>query len=89
MKLRTFLSATAAAATLLSLGLPVAHAQAKYKEEYRLSVVLGTAFPWGKGAEIWANKVRERTEGRINIKLYPGTSLVQGCLLYTSDAADE
>ena len=78
MQLRTFLTATATAATLLALGLPAAQAQAKYKDEYRLSVVLGTAFPWGKGAEIWADKVRERTDGRINIKLYPGTSLVQG-----------
>ncbi len=78
MKLRTFLTVTAAAATLLTMGLPAAHAQAKYKDQYRLSIVLGTAFPWGKGAELWANKVRERTQGRINIKLYPGTSLVQG-----------
>ncbi len=53
-------------------------AQTKYKSEYRMSLVLGTAFPWGKGGELWANKVRERTQGRINIKLYPGTSLVQG-----------
>ena len=36
------------------------------------------AFPWGKGGEIWADLVRERTQGRINIKLYPGASLVQG-----------
>ena len=27
---------------------------------------------------IWSDLVRERTEGRINIKVYPGTSLVQG-----------
>jgi tripartite ATP-independent transporter DctP family solute receptor len=49
-----------------------------YKDEYRLSLVVGTAFPWGKGAEIWSDLVRERTNGRINIKLYPGVSLVQG-----------
>jgi tripartite ATP-independent transporter DctP family solute receptor len=55
----------------------VASAQ-EYKSEYKMSLVLGTAFPWGKGGEIWADMVRERTEGRINIKLYPGTSLVQG-----------
>ncbi|AVO48738.1 C4-dicarboxylate ABC transporter [Melaminivora suipulveris] len=77
MKLRTFLTATAAAATLLTLGLPAAHAQ-NYKSEYRMSLVVGTAFPWGKGGEIWANKVREKTNGRINIKLYPGVSLIQG-----------
>jgi len=49
-----------------------------YKPEYKMSLVVGTAFPWGKGGEIWANLVRERTDGRINIKLYPGVSLVQG-----------
>ena len=51
---------------------------AGYKAEYKLSTVVGTAFPWGKGGEIWANLVRERTQGRINIKLYPGVSLVGG-----------
>ena len=77
--LRTLLTATAAAATLLAVGLPTAaQAQAKYKDEYRMSLVLGTAFPWGTGGELWANKVRERTNGRINIKLYPGVSLIQG-----------
>ena len=77
--LRTLLTATAAAATLLAVGLPTAaQAQAKYKGEYRMSLVLGTAFPWGQGGQLWADKVRERTNGRINIKLYPGTSLVQG-----------
>ena len=77
--LRTLLTATAAAATLLAVGLPTAaQAQAKYKDEYRMSLVLGPAFPWGQGGQLWADKVRERTNGRINIKLYPGTSLVQG-----------
>ena len=77
--LRTLLTATAAAATLLAVGLPTAApAQAKYKDEYRMSLVLGNALPWGQGGQVWADKVRERTNGRINIKLYPGTSLVQG-----------
>ncbi len=43
-----------------------------------MSLVLGTAFPWGKGGQIWADLVKERTQGRINIKLYPGVSLIQG-----------
>jgi tripartite ATP-independent transporter DctP family solute receptor len=64
------------AATALAFAAP-AMAQ-KYQAEYRLSTVVGTAFPWGKGGEIWANLVRERTKGRINIKLYPGVSLVAG-----------
>ena len=76
MKLRTFLTSAVAAAAALAFGTP-ALAQ-NYKSEYRMSLVLGTAFPWGKGGEIWANKVREKTKGRINIKLYPGVSLIQG-----------
>ena len=78
MKLRTFLTSTLAAAAALAFTAPAALAQTAYKSEYRMSLVLGTAFPWGKGGELWANKVRERTQGRINIKLYPGVSLIQG-----------
>ena len=78
MKLRTFLTTALAAAAALAFTAPAAIAQTAYKSEYRMSLVLGTAFPWGKGGELWANKVRERTQGRINIKLYPGVSLIQG-----------
>ena len=78
MKLRTFLTSAVAAAAALAFTAPAAVAQTAYKSEYRMSLVLGTAFPWGKGGELWANKVRERTNGRINIKLYPGVSLIQG-----------
>ena len=72
--LKTIKFAVAASALAMT---SMAGAQ-NYKEEYKLSLVVGTAFPWGQGAEIWANMVRERTDGRINIKLYPGVSLVQG-----------
>jgi len=78
MKLRPFLTSAVAAAAALAFTAPAAIAQTAYKSEYRMSLVLGTAFPWGKGGELWANKVRERTQGRINIKLYPGVSLIQG-----------
>ncbi|HYF59405.1 MAG TPA: TRAP transporter substrate-binding protein DctP [Burkholderiaceae bacterium] len=54
------------------------YAQGAYKAEYRMSTVVPPAFAWGKGGEIFANLVRERTAGRINIKQYPGASLVQG-----------
>ena len=79
MKLRrTLLTAAAAASAALALGLPTAAQAQNYKSEYRMSLVVGTAFPWCKGGEIWANKVKEKTGGRINIKLYPGVSLIQG-----------
>lgn len=67
------------AATIAAAALAPAGAMAQsYKSEYKMSLVLGPAFPWGKGGEIWADLVRQRTSGRINIKLYPGTSLVAG-----------
>jgi len=77
MKTRRSLFA-AALCTLAGFTLSPAAAQSQYKPEYKLSIVVGTHFPWGQGAEIWSNLVRERTQGRINIKIYPGTSLVQG-----------
>lgn len=69
----------AALAAALPFLLPAAPANAQaYRAEYKLSTVVGTAFPWGQAGERWATLVRERTEGRINIKMYPGVSLVGG-----------
>lgn len=61
-----------------ALGLSMPAAAADYKVEYKLSTVLGEAFPWGWGAKRWADLVAEKTDGRIKIKVYPGTSLVSG-----------
>jgi tripartite ATP-independent transporter DctP family solute receptor len=74
MKRRALLAAVAAAGLLAAA--PVA-AQT-YKSEYKLSTVVGTAFPWGAAGERWGELVRDRTQGRINIKMYPGVSLVGG-----------
>jgi tripartite ATP-independent transporter DctP family solute receptor len=81
MKLRRTLLAALATTTVSALltTLPLAaSAQSSYKSEYKMSLVVGTAFPWGKGGQIWADLIKERTQGRINIKLYPGVSLIQG-----------
>ena len=75
MKRKNFLGLALAAA---ALAFTVAAPAQTYKSEYKMSLVLGPAYPWGKGGEIWASLVRERTQGRINIKLYPGVSLIQG-----------
>ena len=72
---KTFFGLAMAAA---ALAFTAAAPAQTYKSEYKMSLVLGPAYPWGKGGEIWANLVRERTQGRINIKLYPGVSLIQG-----------
>ncbi len=78
MKLRRTLVGLLAAVATLGAVPTAALADTPYKSEYRMSLVLGTAFPWGKGGQIWADLVKERTKGRINIKLYPGVSLIQG-----------
>ncbi len=75
MKVRTLLKLALAAGALSVATLGSAQS---YKSEYRMSLVLGPAFPWGKGGQIWSDLVKERTQGRINIKLYPGVSLIQG-----------
>ena len=62
----------------MSSGISFAAQAQNYKSEYKLSTIFGPAYPWGKGGEIWADLVKQRTAGRINIKLYPGASLVQG-----------
>lgn len=49
-----------------------------YASEYRLSSVLDSAFHWGQAAARWAELVREKSSGRINIRTYPGASLVGG-----------
>lgn len=69
----------AGAGVAAGIALPrFAFAQSAYKAEYKMSTVVPPAFAWGRGGEIFANLVRERTGGRINIKQYPGASLVQG-----------
>jgi tripartite ATP-independent transporter DctP family solute receptor len=49
-----------------------------YKPEYKISTVVGAPFPWGLGAERWAAIVKEKSGGKINMKVYPGASLVGG-----------
>lgn len=73
----TALIAGVLAGVTLGVTLPAAAAP-NYKEEYKLSTVLGEAFPWGWGAKRWADLVAEKTDGRIKIKVYPGASLVSG-----------
>ncbi|GAA4349593.1 DctP family TRAP transporter solute-binding subunit [Variovorax defluvii] len=73
---RSLIGLLAVAATLG--GFSVSAAAQNYKAEYKMSLVLGPPTPWGQAGKIWADLVKERTQGRINIKLYPGVSLIQG-----------
>lgn len=67
-------------ASAIALGTPalVLRAQTAYKPEYRVSLVPGPNTAWYFGAERFVKLVNERTSGRIHLKLYPGSSLVQG-----------
>lgn len=65
-------------APAFSLTLTFTAAAQTYKPEYKLSTVLPSTYPWGKAGERWAELVKEKTNGRINIKMYPGASLVGG-----------
>jgi len=77
MQRRTALKSAAAGTAVL--GFPaILKAQQAYRPEYKMSTVVPPAFAWGKGGEIFLTLVRERTNGRINIRQYPGSSLVQG-----------
>ncbi|KZD12689.1 DctP family TRAP transporter solute-binding subunit [Oceanibaculum pacificum] len=67
-----------ALAAALGLGVIGAAQAADYKAEYKISTVIGQPFPWGESAVKWADLVRERTNGRINMKMYPGAQLVAG-----------
>lgn len=73
---RIFRFAAVLLATFIATA-PLALAQ-NYKPEYKLSTVLPASYPWGKAGERWAELIKEKTQGRINIKMYPGMSLVGG-----------
>jgi TRAP-type transport system periplasmic protein len=75
--MRKILGLVLVLAVVVAWAVPTVFA-ADYKPEYKLSTVVGKPFPWGIAGERWAELVKEKTGGRINIKCYPGTSLVGG-----------
>lgn len=62
-------------AVMCSFAVP---ALAKYKSEYKLDIVPSLTTAWGMGAVYFTDLVRERSEGRINIKVYPNSQLTTG-----------
>lgn len=55
-----------------------AEKEAAYKNEYKMSLVVGPTFIWGKAAIGFAKEVAEKTDGRVNIKNYFGGQLFAG-----------
>ena len=52
-----------------------------FKKEYKMTVNVGPSFYWGMGATKFSELVKEKTQGRINIKPYFGSSLLKGAQL--------
>lgn len=71
MKLSRTFTALAAAAALTT-------AFSATAREYSVSTVLSDAFPWGQAATKWAELVKERSEGRITLRVYDNAQLVAG-----------
>lgn len=63
---------------LILAGLLPAAAPGQYKPEFKLSVVAGPSGPVGEAATRFSDLVRERTQGRINIKPYFAGQLFAG-----------
>ena len=51
---------------------------AAYKAEYKLDIVPSLTTSWGMGAVYFTELVKERSGGKINIKVYPGSQLTVG-----------
>lgn len=73
MKIKKWLTLSAAC-----LAFSTTAAFAQETREYSVSTVLSEAFPWGQAAEKWAELVKERSDGRITLKVYPNAQLVSG-----------
>jgi TRAP-type transport system periplasmic protein len=53
----------------------------KFKEEYKLTLNVAPNFYWGIGATRFAELVKEKTGGRINVKPYYNSTLLKGAQL--------
>ena len=73
------LAAMVALTAVLSV-IPGASA-ADFKKEYKMQVNVGPQFYWGMGATKFAELVKEKTDGQINIKPYWGSQLLKGAQL--------
>ncbi len=53
----------------------------EFKKEYKMTVNVGPAYYWGMGAVKFSDLVKEKTNGKIIIKPYFGSSLLKGAQL--------
>lgn len=55
--------------------------EGKFKEEYKLTLNVASSFYWGIGATKFAELVKEKTQGKINVKPYYNSTLLKGAQL--------
>ena len=65
----------------LGRGSRLAGVRPGFKEEYKLQLNVGPAFYWGMGSAKFADLVKEKTGGKINVKPYYGSALLKGAQL--------
>ncbi len=63
---------------LLTGAVTVASAAQQYKDEYKMTVVVGPGSSWGKGAQMFADLVKEASKDKIKIKVYFAGKLFAG-----------
>ncbi|XPV75811.1 MAG: DctP family TRAP transporter solute-binding subunit [Desulfovibrio sp.] len=79
------LTKTAAVAVAMVVMMTAVSANAAmFKKEYKMQVTVGPKFYWGMGATKFAELVKEKTNGQINIKPYFGSALLKGAQLKSS-----
>lgn len=66
---------------LLVLILALPASAGKFKKEYKMTVNVGPSFYWGMGAIKFAELVKEKTDSKIILKPYFGSSLLKGAQL--------
>jgi tripartite ATP-independent transporter DctP family solute receptor len=67
-------------ASVLMLFAPLTEA-GKFKKEYKMQLNVPASFYWGMGATKFAELVKEKTHGKINVKPYYSSSLLKGAQL--------
>src|SRR5581483_12347853 len=65
-------------AVAMALLAAVPAAAQSYKPEFKNSLVVGPSGPWGEAAVRFADLLRERTHGRVNVKNYFAGQLFAG-----------
>jgi tripartite ATP-independent transporter DctP family solute receptor len=68
-------------AVVMAIGMVPTAKAADYKSEYKLQLNVGPAFYWGMGSAKFAELVKEKTGGKINVKPYYGSALLKGAQL--------